>query len=122
MKYEWLDGHLLGKMGAVKDFKMEWDATRYMVGGKMFCMIGGDKQGKPIVTLKCDPPYGAILRQEYLDIVPGYYMNKEHWNSVYLEGEVPDDVVRQMADMSYSIIFEGLSKKAKEQIKKGEQE
>ncbi len=83
----------------------------------MFCMIGADQYEKPIVTLKCDPPYGHSLRAEYSDIVPGYYMNKEHWNSVYLEGVVPDDVVRQMADMSYMLIFESLSKKQQEEIR-----
>jgi predicted DNA-binding protein (MmcQ/YjbR family) len=77
MKYQWLDGYCLSKSGAEKDFKEEWDATRYMVGGKMFALQGGDKYGKAIITLKLEPVHGEILRQQYEDIIPGYYMNKE---------------------------------------------
>ncbi len=116
MRYEWMDGYLLSKKGAEKDFKVEWDATRYKVGDKMFAMQGGDKEGKAIITLKCEPPFGQLLRKQYSDIVAGYYMNKEHWNSVYLEGDVPDDVVKQMIDESYSLILGGLSKKLQKEI------
>ena len=111
MAYEWLDEYLLSKKAAEKDYKVEWEAVRYMVGGKMFCMMGGDKQGRPIITLKCEPLFGEALRQQYVDIIPGYYMNKLHWNSVYRYVNVPDDVLRQMADMSYDLIRKSLPKK-----------
>lgn len=116
MAYEWLDDYLQSQKAATKDFKIEWNATRYMVGDKMFGMIGGDKYGKPIVTLKCEPYFGAALREKYREIVPGYYMNKVHWNSVYLEGDIPDEVLKEMIDMSYRLIFNGLSKKAQNEI------
>ena len=114
--YPWLDRHCLSKPGAVKDFKEEWNATRYMLCGKMFAMQGGDKTGRPIITLKLNPDDGHALRERYNDIIPGYYMNKEHWNSVYLEGSVPDDVLRGMIDASHSLILESLPKKAREDI------
>jgi len=116
MKYEWLDEHLLNKPGVHKDYKVEWSMIRYMVRGKMFVTQGGDNHGKPILTLKLRPEHGAVLRQQYKDIIPGYYMNKEHWNSIYLEGDVPDDVVRQMADEAYELIFAGLTKSAQKEI------
>ncbi len=116
MKYEWFDAHCLCKKGAVKEYKIEWDAVRYLVGGKMFVLQGTDKQKKPIVTLKCEPQFGHMLREQYSDIKPGYYMNKQHWNSVYLDGDVPDDILRQMADMSYQLVLDGLSKKARQEI------
>lgn len=119
MKYEWLDKYCLSHPGAEKDFKMEWDAVRYLIGGKMFALQGGDKDKKPIITLKCVPAFGEMLRQEYEHIVPGYYMNKEHWNSVYREGDVPDSVLRQMIDMSYDLVFNSLSKKTQQQILAG---
>lgn len=121
MKYEWMDGHCLSKKGAVKDFKVEWDATRYLIGGKMFAMQGGDKEKKPIITLKCEPPFGQFLRSEHSHIVPGYYMNKEHWNSVYLEGDVPDDVLKQMIDISYELVLNSLSKKLQKEIMEKEE-
>lgn len=116
MNYEWMDAYLLSKKGAVKDFKAEWDATRYLVGGKMFAMQGGDKDHKAIITLKCEPPFGQMLRGQYPDIVAGYYMNKEHWNSVYLDGAVPEDIVKQMMDESYNLILGGLTKKLQKEI------
>lgn len=116
MKYEWLDAYCLSKKGATKDFKVEWNATRYLIGEKMFGMRCGDKDGKAIITLKCEPLFGAALREQYPDIIPGYYMNKEHWNSVYLEGDTPDDILKQMIDMSHDLVLRSLSKKAVREI------
>ncbi len=116
MKYEWMEEFCCSLRGAEKDFKEEWNATRYMIRGKMFAMQGGDKEGRPIITLKLEPSMGEMLRQQYKDIIPGYYMNKEHWNSVYLEGEVPDDVLRDMIDRSHQLIFTSLPKKAQKEI------
>ena len=116
MKYEWLEEHCLAKTGAIKDYQAEWQATRYMVGGKMFGMFGGDKVGKPIITLKLEPSFGDFLRQTYEDIVPGYYMNKTHWNSLYIDGNVPDEVLKDMVDQSYELIFKGLTKKLQKEI------
>lgn len=117
MNYPWLDEYLLAKTGTVKDFKVEWDASRYLLGGKMYAMLGGDKEGRPIITLKLEPARGEFLRAQYpAHITPGYYMNKEHWNSLYLEGDVPDDVLRDMADESHRLIFSSLSKKLQKEL------
>lgn len=118
MAYEWLDEYLMGKPGVTKDFKAEWDATRYMVAGKMFVMAGGDKEGTPIVTFKLEPEFGQFLRGQFPDaVVPGYYMNKVHWNSLYLGGDVPDGIVRDMADDAYKQILSALPKKIREGIR-----
>lgn len=111
MNYSWLDEYCLFKKGAVKDFKIEWDATRYLIGGKMFALKGGDKNGEAIITLKCNPEIGRVLREQHDHITPGYYMNKQHWNSVYLEGNVPEDVLKEMIDMSYELVLGSLNKK-----------
>ncbi len=116
MHYKWLDDYCKSKKGVQKDFKTEWNATRYMLNGKMFAMQGGDKEGKPIITVKLDPMFGQFLRGQYQDIVPGYYMNKEHWNSLYLEGEVPDEVLKEMLDQAYQIVLNSLSKKIQMEI------
>lgn len=116
IKYEWLDEYCLAQAGVIKEYKPEWDATRYIVGGKMFALFGGDKEGKSIITLKLDPAFGDLLRQQHKDIVPGYYMNKEHWNSLYLNGDVPDNVVKTMVIESYKLIFKSLSKKLQGEI------
>ena len=116
MKYEWLDEFCRSLLGSEKDFKEEWNATRYMIRGKMFAMQGGDKEGRPIITLKLEPSMGEMLRQQYEEVIPGYYMNKEHWNSVYLEGEVPDDVLKDMIDRSHQLILASLPKKMQKEI------
>lgn len=116
VKYAWLDEYLLSKKGSFKDFKVEWQWHRYLIRDKMFGAICTDKYGKPIITIKCDTMVGNLLRSQYTDIVPGYYMNKEHWNSVYLEGEVPDEVLKNMIDMSYQLIFNSFSKKIQSEI------
>ncbi|MEM1483753.1 MmcQ/YjbR family DNA-binding protein [Oscillospiraceae bacterium PP1C4] len=116
MNYPWLDEYLLSKTGATKDFKAEWNAYRYLLGDKMFAMQGGDKEGKPIITLKCDPAFGQLLRKQYPYIIAGYYMNKEHWNSVYLDGDTPADVVRQMVDQSHELILRSLPKRLQKEL------
>ncbi len=116
MRYEWLDGELLGMPGAVKDFKVEWQWIRYMVGGKMFAATLTDGEGHAVVSLKLDPLEGEFLRGQYPDIAPGYYMNKRHWNSIRLDGEVSDDLLRELARKSYRLVFEGLPKKQRESV------
>lgn len=117
MKYPWLDDFLLSQKGAMKDYKIEWEWTRYLVGKKMFAAICKDQTGEnTIVTLKLDPLDGDFLRKQYSDINPGYYMNKVHWNSVNLSGNVPDDILRDMAEKSYQLVLNGLSKKLQKEI------
>ena len=121
MKYPWFEEYCTSKKGAYKEYKEEWGAFRYMIRDKMFCMHGGDKEGKEIITLKLEPMHGQFLREQYNGvIIPGYYMNKEHWNSVYVDGDVPDEVLRDMADKSYELILGAFSKKAQNEIEQGE--
>lgn len=116
MKYGWIDEYCLSKKGAEKDYKQEWEATRYLIGEKMFALQGEDKDKNEILTLKCQPPVGLSLREQYKHISPGYYMNKVHWNSVDLSGDVPDDVLKQMIDMSYELVLGSLSKKRQKEL------
>ncbi len=117
MKYPWIEDYLLTKPGVCKDFKQEWNWIRYQVGGKLFCAVCLDDQNEPYyITLKLVPARGDALRQLYPDILPGYYMNKTHWNSVKSNGDVPDDLLRQMLDEAYSLVLSGLSKKKQLEI------
>ena len=116
MRYTWLEDYCASKPYAVKDYKPEWEATRFMVGGKMFAMLGEDKAGAPICTLKLETANGELLRKQYEHIIPGYYMNKTHWSFVYMEGNVPDDVLRAMVDQSHRLVLEGLPKKTRQEL------
>lgn len=118
MKYTWLDEFLLAKPGVTKDFKTEWGWTRYKIGDKMFAAVCLDREQKPYyITLKLEPAEGSLLREQYEDIVPGYYMNKTHWNSVKPDGAVPDDLLKDMLDKSYQLVFGSLSKKMQKEVK-----
>lgn len=117
MKYEWIDSYLLNKKGVTKDFKIEWNWIRYQIGGKMFAAICLDSDDKPhYITLKLNPDEGEFLRQQFDDIIPGYYMNKTHWNSINPDGEVPDDLLKEMLDKSYQLVLSSFSRKKQEEI------
>ncbi|MCO7125838.1 MmcQ/YjbR family DNA-binding protein [Sporolactobacillus shoreicorticis] len=89
-----------------------------MIRGKLFAMRGGDKNGRPIITVKLLPQFGAHLREEYDAIVPGYYMNKAHWNSLYLEADVPEHVLKTMLDQAHMLVLSSLSRKARQELEK----
>ena len=117
MKYTWMDGYLLAKKGVTKDFKAEWNWDRYMIGGKMFAAVCMDENGKPsLITLKLEPAEGEFWRGQYEDVIPGYYMNKVHWNSIKADGNVPDDILQEMLDRSYKLVWKGLPKKEQKKL------
>ena len=117
MKYTWMDEYLLAKKGVTKDLQADWNWIRYQVGGKMFAALCLDDGGKPVyITLKLRPEEGEFWRGQYGDVIPGYYMNKTHWNSINPDGQVPDDILRDMLDESYTLVLGGLSKKMQREI------
>lgn len=117
----WLDGWLLKQPCTEKVFQPEWQADKYLLRGKMYAYIGtNDKNGRPILTLKLEPLYSEMLRKEYADIVPGYYMNKVHWSTVYLDGAVPRDVLAEMVAASHRTLLSTLPKKAQGEILAGQ--
>ncbi len=82
----------------------------YKVGGKMFALAIPDEMPHR-VNLKCDPERALELRDRYEDIVPGYHMNKRHWNTLTLPGKLSSKLVRELTDHSYALVFASLSKK-----------
>lgn len=117
MKYEWIDEYLLKKKGVTKDLQKDWNWVRYLLENKMFAAVCLDGEDKPYyITLKLNPVEGDFLRQQYEDIIPGYYMNKMHWNSVKADGNVPDELLKDMLDKSYGLVLGGFSKKKQKEI------
>lgn len=117
MKYEWIDEFLLSKKGVSKDLQKDWNWIRYLIGGKMFAAICLDDNDNPYyITLKLEPTEGDFLRSQYSDIIPGYYMNKVHWNSIKADGNVPDELLKDMLDKSYNLVLNGFSKKKQKEL------
>ena len=112
IKYPWIDEYLMAKRGVTKDLQPEWNWIRYHIGGKMFAaiLLGNDNQPY-YINLKLEPLVGEQMRQAYPDIIPGYYSDKRHWNSVKADGEVPDDLLKALLDTSYQLVLKGLPKK-----------
>ncbi|MEK4425480.1 MmcQ/YjbR family DNA-binding protein [Solibacillus sp. FSL K6-1523] len=102
--------------GTTHDYQVDWQADRYHVGGKMFAMMGGDVERKPIITLKCDPARAEELRETYPGIIPGYYMNKTHWNSIYFDSDLSNELIENLILHSYQLVFEKLTKKVQNEI------
>jgi predicted DNA-binding protein (MmcQ/YjbR family) len=79
------------------------DALVFKVGGTMFAACSPDRD-PPTVTLKTDPDFAEALRAQYPGVLPGYHMNKRHWNTVVLDGRVPSGVVQQLLEQSYALV------------------
>lgn len=117
MRYTWIDEYLLKKRAVTKDLQESWNWIRYHVGGKMFAAVCLGEDNVPCyINLKLEPEEGAFLREQYADIVPGYYSNKQHWNSVKPDGEVPDELLKDLLDKSYRLVLGGFSKKQQREI------
>ena len=117
MRYTWLDDYLLQKVAVTKDLQPDWNWVRYKIGGKMFAAVCLNEKNEPYyINLKLEPMEGEFLRGQYEDIVPGYYSNKVHWNSVKPDGEVPDDLLKDLLDKSYQLVLGGFSKKMQKEI------
>src|SRR5438445_12571513 len=81
----------------------------FKVAGKMFALMSLDEV-PTTVNLKCDPDLALELRDRYEQVTSGYHMNKKHWNSVGIEGGIPDPELRKMIDHSYDLVIKGLPK------------
>jgi len=116
-KYEWIKEYLLAKKEVDEEFKTEWGAMLYKVDNKMFIMIGEDNVGKKIITLKLLPSTNVEIQKQYPNmIVPGYYMNKVHWSSIYFDESPKMELLQDLLDESYEVIFASLPKKRQVEI------
>jgi predicted DNA-binding protein (MmcQ/YjbR family) len=89
-----------------------------MLNGKFFVVIMQNPAKESIITLKLEPNYGHLLRLNHKDVTPGYHMNKRHWNSISLDSNFSDELLEELIDESYNILFKSLSKKAQQSILK----
>ena len=107
--------YCLTKTGAAESTPFGDDTLVFKVAGKMFALAALDEV-PTTVNLKCDPDLALELRDRYEQVRPGYHMNKKHWNTIELSGEIPDAEIIRMIDHSYDLVLASLPKKQRARL------
>ncbi len=107
--------YCLEKPEVVDDFPFGPDALVFKVKNKVFGILG-EEQGIARINLKCDPEEALMLRDIFEAVIPGYHMNKKHWNTVILDGSIPKGEIERMIDRSYALVVKGLKKVERQQL------
>ncbi|HFU75346.1 MAG TPA: MmcQ/YjbR family DNA-binding protein [Arcobacter sp.] len=110
-----LEKYLLSKKGTSKEFPFGDYVTVFKVMGKMFAVFSHEDNPQRI-NLKATPEDCIAFREIYDCVIPGYHMNKKHWNTIILDGSMEDDSLKLMIDDSYDLIVSKLTKKQKEEL------
>ena len=111
MNLESFRNFCLSRIGATEDFPFDENTIVFKVMGKMFALT--DVNDFSSINLKVDPEMGIELRERYSSVQEGYHMNKKHWITVLMDGELPDRLVLQWVDNSYNLVVSGLTKSQK---------
>lgn len=111
MTHKEIEHYLLNFPNTWLDFPFGEEVSVYKIGhketgqGKMFALIQNDS--KPLkLSLKCDPQLAEVLREKYETIIPGYHLNKKHWNTILCTGQVPEDEIHDFIRLSYNLVAE----------------
>lgn len=119
MDHKTVEDYILSMPNAVLDYPFGEDVAVYKISskqpaasdrvgenGKMFALLAEGKE-PPRLSLKCDPQLAELLREKYDTVMPGYHLNKKHWNTIVLTGEMPWEEVRGLIRHSYQLVTEG---------------
>lgn len=109
MNAESFRAHCLGKTAATEGTPFGPEDIVFKVAEKMFAILALEEV-PPRVNLKCDPDLALELRDRYEQVGPGYHMNKKHWNTVVLDGVIPEREIKKMIDHSYELVVQSLPK------------
>lgn len=112
MDIDELRGYCLQKAHTSEGFPFDNDTLVFKVANKIFALVGLDNTPLSI-NLKCEPERALELREQYESITPGYHMNKQHWNTVVLNGSIPRPLLLELIDDSYHLIYNSLPRKTR---------
>ena len=116
MDLEIIREYCLKKKGVSEGFPFGDDTLVFKVMSKLFCLTNLEP---PIrINLKCEPEKALDLREKYEGVIPGYHMNKKHWNTIDIYSNIDDDKILEWIDHSYELVASGLTKKEKTELEK----
>lgn len=114
MNIEDLRAYCMGKKGVTEHFPFDEVTLVFKVMDKMYALTPLDDELS--INLKCNPERAIELRESYQSVLPGYHMNKTHWNTIKINGELSDDFIKELIDHSYDLIVASLTKKKQKEL------
>lgn len=114
MNIELFREYCLNKKASTESFPFDQDTLVFKVAGKMFALISLKEPDN--ANLKCDPENAIFLREHYDCVKPGFHMNKNHWNTVYFDGTINDDLILTWIDGSYELVINALPNKVRQEL------
>jgi len=109
MNFKEIDNYLLSKQGVTFDYPFDEVVRVYRIANKIFALMVDEEALS--INLKCDPIYALELRSIYESVKAGYHMNKKHWNTVSVGGDVEDELLKELIDHSYELVYNKLPKR-----------
>jgi predicted DNA-binding protein (MmcQ/YjbR family) len=114
MNIEELREYCIAKNGVTESFPFDEETLVFKVINKMFLLTNINKDLS--MNVKCDPEKAIELREEYNSVLPGWHMNKKHWNTVNIDGSISDKQLKEWIDQSYELIVASLTKKLQNEL------
>lgn len=111
MNIEEFRDYCMAKPGVTEGFPFDKTTLVFKVMGKMFALT--DTEDPFAINLKCDPERAVQLRAQYPAVIPGYHMNKQHWNTINIDGSMNDEFLWELVEHSYDLIVKSLTKAKK---------
>ena len=115
MDIETIREYCLSKKGVTESFPFDEVTLVFKVLEKMFLLT--NLEGDFTINVKCDPEKAIEYREIYTSVLPGYHMNKKHWNTIDIDGTISDDMVKNLIDESYDLVVMKLTKKEQTELK-----
>ena len=115
MNIEEFRDYCLSKKYVTESFPFDNVTLVFKVANKMFALSGLEHQPST-VNLKCDPEKAIELRDEYTEVIEGFHMSKKHWNTITIEGNLPNNLLKELIDHSYDLVVKGLTKKLQKEL------
>jgi predicted DNA-binding protein (MmcQ/YjbR family) len=106
--------YCLAKQGVEATFPFDQKTLVMKVYGKMFAATDVDRFES--INVKCHPEIAIDYREKYMSVLPGYHMNKKHWNTIIVNGDVDDPLLLKMVDDSYDLVFQSLPKRMRDEM------